>query len=391
MDRRRANQLIPAIYEATIKPEYWEKFLQLLCEVTQSKSSCISYSDTSSSESGSIAHFGCSLEMVRQLTDSHNTKTPIMLRHKQLNQTEEEATAAQFYEGSANEVYISPDFEKSWMRPNQVYYIGGRVILDELSRQASISLHREKDQGNWGSDDLDILNEIAPHLRRALNIHAEFTRLKLQQDALLKGLDKLVIGLILFNSRADVVYINPTARSIIESHPALSISGHRLAAFDRQENETLQRTIKEVANIDPEDSWRQSVGIGLTHPDISIPLPLLVTPMHAHQLTSELEYEGAKVAAFLSDPNQTQPISADSLISVYNLSPAEAHVAIGIANGLSIEEIASSSHHSTHTIRSHLKSTFRKIGVSRQSELVKILLSSPFAHRRRSSSSKTTR
>jgi len=387
MDRRRANQLIPAIYEATITPSYWETFLKLLCEVTEADSACISYSDASSAESGSIAHYGCSIEMVRDLTGNHYLKTPIMLRHMQLNQTEEEADASQYYPGGANESFISEDFYTQWMQPNNIYYIGGRVILDELNRKASISLHRTKKKGNWEQEELALLSEIAPHLRRALNIHAEFTRLKLQQDALLKGLDKLVIGLILFNAKADVVYINPTARSIIETHPALSIIGHRISAHNAEEDQLLASTISNVANIDPDDSWRQSVGIGLTHPDVSIPLPILVTPMHAHQLTSELEYEGAKVAAFLSDPNQSQPISADSLISVYNLSPAEAHVAIGIANGLSIDEIALSSHHSTHTIRSHLKSTFKKIGVSRQSELVKILLSSPFAHRRRSKAS----
>ena len=103
------------------------------------------------------------------------------------------------------------------------------------------------------------------------------------------------------------------------------------------------------------------------------PLPLLVTPMHAHLITSDLDYEGAKVAVFLSDPNLQQPISIDSLVSVYNLTPSEAQVAISLANGHSIDEIANASHHSAHTIRSQLKSVFRKTGVSRQSELIKLL------------------
>ena len=77
--------------------------------------------------------------------------------------------------------------------------------------------------------------------------------------------------------------------------------------------------------------------------------------------------------------------SIDSLVSVYNLTPSEAQVAISLANGHSIDEIASASHHSAHTIRSQLKSVFRKTGVSRQSELIKLLLTGPFAQRRRSS------
>jgi DNA-binding CsgD family transcriptional regulator len=97
-----------------------------------------------------------------------------------------------------------------------------------------------------------------------------------------------------------------------------------------------------------------------------------------------VEYEGAQVAVFISDPNAQQPISVDNLVSVYKLTPSEAQVAISIANGHSIENIAKQSNHSAHTIRSQLKSTFKKTGVSRQSELIKLLLTGPFAHRRRS-------
>jgi len=146
----------------------------------------------------------------------------------------------------------------------------------------------------------------------------------------------------------------------------------------------LRQTILDTAEVEPEDSWKQSVAIGITHPEVDVPLPILVTPVHAHLLTSDLSYEGARVAVFLSDSNQQQPISVDNLVSVYRLTPSEAQVAISIANGKSIDDIAKTSNHSDHTIRSHLKATFRKMGVSRQSELIKLLLTGPFAHRRRS-------
>ena len=86
----------------------------------------------------------------------------------------------------------------------------------------------------------------------------------------------------------------------------------------------------------------------------------------------------------MSDPELDQPISADNLICVYKLTQSEAQVAISLVNGHSIDEIAKRSNHSVHTIRSQLKSVFSKTGVSRQSELIKLLLTGPFAHRRRS-------
>ena len=193
-----------------------------------------------------------------------------------------------------------------------------------------------------------------------------------------------MIGLILYDRNAKVVYINPTARAIIEQHPALLFEEGDLLLINPEEERHLRQTILHTASIDPDDSWKQSVAIGVTHPDVESPLPLLVTPMHAHLITSDLDYEGARVAVFLSDPNLQQPISIDNLVSVYGLTPSEAQVAISLANGHSIDEIANASHHSAHTIRSQLKSVFRKTGVSRQSELIKLLLTGPFAQRRRS-------
>lgn len=200
----------------------------------------------------------------------------------------------------------------------------------------------------------------------------------------MKGLDRLVIGLILYDRNARSVYINPTAKAIMKSHPAFTFNDDELLLHDADDNKNLHQTILDTARIDPEDSWKQSVAIGITHPDVVAPLPLLVTPMHAHLVTSDLDYEGAKVAVFLSDPNLQQPISIPNLVSVYGLTPSEAQVAISMANGHSIEDIANTSNHSAHTIRSQLKATFRKTGVSRQSELIKLLLTGPFAHRRRS-------
>jgi hypothetical protein len=130
-----------------------------------------------------------------------------------------------------------------------------------------------------------------------------------------------VIGLILYDHDARPVYINPTARAIIEHHPALQLHDGNLFLTNPEDEKNLRRTISDTAQIDPDDSWKQSVAIGITHPDIEAPLPILVTPMHAHMITSDLDYEGAKVAVFLSDPNLQQPISIENLVSVYGLTP----------------------------------------------------------------------
>lgn len=382
MDRRRSAHIVPEIYEATIDPKHWDYVVTMIAKLTRSSAACLYYVNKELNIASTISQFGLPDELPMALGERCDLLDGLFNSRQPFK--EEELGCAQFHPISNGDLSTDSPLYLDWMKPNRFFHVGGAQFIDTQSHKAGIAILREEGGGEWSDGDIRVINEILPHLRRALNIHSEFTYLRLKQDALLKGLDRLVIGLILYDRNAMPVYINPTARAIIKNHPALQLVDEELIILNQDDEKSLRETISHTAEIDPEDSWKQSVAIGITHPDVDAPLPLLVTPMHAHLITSDLDYEGAKVAVFLSDPNLQQPISIDNLVSVYGLTPSESQVAISLANGHSIEEIAKLSHHSAHTIRSQLKSVFRKTGVSRQSELIKLLLTGPFAQRARS-------
>ena len=381
MDRRRSARIVPEIYEATVNPGHWSYVLAMMAKLTRSQYACLFHSYKEMNISSVVAQYGFSASM----------SVEIDLQLEILNALFDRGSLAS--SNHALSIYtpdqgpVSDDNAakyRDWMQANDIHYVYGGHIMDDANARASFALMRNGNNGEWDEGEIRVVREILPHLSRALTIHSEFTHLRIRQDALLKGLDRLVIGLIVYDRHAQVVYINPTARSIIDEHPAFQIYENNIVLANTEEDRKLKNSIMTAASIDPDDSWKQSVAIGVTHAKCESPLPMLVTPMHAHMITSDLDYEGAKVAVFLSDPNVKHPISADSLSSVYGLTPSEAQVSISLVNGHNIEQIAKASNHSTHTIRSQLKSVFRKTGVARQSELIKLLLSGPFAQRRKS-------
>ncbi len=85
-----------------------------------------------------------------------------------------------------------------------------------------------------------------------------------------------------------------------------------------------------------------------------------------------------QVAMIISDPEKNQPIVPEALCTAYKLTPSEAKVAIALTNGLSIDEVAMLHGNQPSTIKSQLKAIKSKLGISRQSELVKMLLTGPF-------------
>lgn len=70
-----------------------------------------------------------------------------------------------------------------------------------------------------------------------------------------------------------------------------------------------------------------------------------------------------------------------TLTQLWGLTDAEANVAVKVAQGLAPQDIAEAAECSVHTIRTQLKSVFRKTGTSRQNELATLVLGSSAARR----------
>jgi DNA-binding CsgD family transcriptional regulator len=70
----------------------------------------------------------------------------------------------------------------------------------------------------------------------------------------------------------------------------------------------------------------------------------------------------------------TRRVSEASLRSRFRLTPAEAQIALGIADGKTLAAIAEGRRVSVSTARGQLKSVFAKIGAHRQAELVTLLI-----------------
>ncbi len=81
------------------------------------------------------------------------------------------------------------------------------------------------------------------------------------------------------------------------------------------------------------------------------------------------------VALFISTADQQIDYPVEILKELFDLTNAEAALAIDLANGHNLEAIADKQGVSKNTVRNHLKSCFQKTGVKRQAMLVKLVLS----------------
>ena len=114
-----------------------------------------------------------------------------------------------------------------------------------------------------------------------------------------------------------------------------------------------------------------------------LPLQLLVSPVPKYlSARGEIEGEGS-VLLLVTDPEKPVVMRDDVLRLQYGFTEAETEVANGLLTGFTLEEVAALRKVTVGTVRQQLKSIFSKTGVSRQTELVKLLITLPRQHDRR--------
>ncbi|NJO55617.1 MAG: helix-turn-helix transcriptional regulator [Rhodospirillales bacterium] len=168
-------------------------------------------------------------------------------------------------------------------------------------------------------------------------------------------------GGFLFDDARQVLLFNDIAESCLRD--GLMIRSGRLAASDPESNERLQRLMGRAG---------QSPRALATAVRRSIGLPLII---HALPMTAAARpvFDQAGLLLFVSAPEARTLPRPDMLSRAFGLTPAEVQVAIGIAHGRKLAEIAADRGVKTGTARTHLKTVFAKTGTRGQTELVALL------------------
>lgn len=371
----RYAEVVGDIYEAAYRPEHWIEALRKISLLCGSDSATLLYRDNELERASGLHYWNISSEAMAEYAQlDRDPLYELLLESVPIGI----AMAAQKRIPDRRELenYYGKGFT-NLARKYDLYDICSVILFNDDIRAFGFALQRKQSTGAWTDEEVEILTELSPHLQRAMHIHKEFTRLRLREQALRAGLDKLLMGLILFDDMLQPVYCNPVAESILDYHPAISLRNDRLCAHKPEDTEVLHKGLLRAIQTASDDGNRHTA-LGLKHPDTSTPLPLIVMPIGESNLGLSPDEGLAHAAVMFSDPDRNQPIVPEALRTAYGLTLTEAQVAIAMTNGLNIDDITAMHGTKQSTVKSQVLSVYRKLGISRQAELVKILLTGPF-------------
>ena len=266
------------------------------------------------------------------------------------------------------------DYYLHYLQPIDLFRILGVDTAEPDGMLARLRFSRRRSEARFTDRDRKLLELITPHLRQAIRIYAKLNRMTSERDVYAGAVSQLSVATIILDEQGRVLNTNAVARALLEQGDALSLRGERLHIEGRDINKELQQALANI--IMAQQSGKTSVvrALRVPRPAGGSDLGLVIRPVPTSQWSEGQSSPLPNV--FISDPDLQQPASQQILGDLFELTPAEANLAILLARGLSLAEVSNAQNISQHTARAQLKSIFAKTGVSRQAELVRLVLKS---------------
>lgn len=229
----------------------------------------------------------------------------------------------------------------------------------------------------FSPDDTSLLELVAPHVARAFEIRSRLERAEARMEVDNEALDRLSVGAIVLDERGRVTAQNAVAARVLSARDGLEVVDATLRASADAGRAAFAATLAEARATEPGTRGASLRLVSLERGGGKAALGVAVCPMRFGGGLDGRPRHG--VAVFLRDPDTSLGVDAPALVALFGLTPAEAKLALELVKGRSLEQSATILDIRYNTARAHLRSIFAKTGVTRQAELVRVVLASPAA------------
>ena len=164
------------------------------------------------------------------------------------------------------------------LRYQEGHHGAGIALIRGDRLLAVISFHRSRDRGPFPKVALRRLSWLTPHLQRAVELYLRLWRLELQQRAMLDAMDRLRLGVFMFDPRGLVCYANSSGRSLLDAEDGLGVGEGLLQAAEPDQNSLLAQIVDQAAR---DGDARRAGALAVERPSGRRPLQVVVAPLAA--------------------------------------------------------------------------------------------------------------
>jgi DNA-binding CsgD family transcriptional regulator len=255
-----------------------------------------------------------------------------------------------------------------WLQPQNLHHRLCAVLSRDRETAVLLEIMRPRELGRFNETDIEACRVLVPHLQQLLRMDHRIAELETERDAALHALEYLPWGVILVDDHGNRLATNRRAQAILLAQEGLMAHGDSLRAVVGEESARLDRLLNGALK----GTGGGGGSISITRPLKAQPLGVVVIPLRSDP--EELADPAPAAAIFISDPDMPLGGNERRLRELYALTAVEARLASRLSQGQSVEEAAMAMGVTVNTARAYLKRIYSKLGVRRQSDLIRRLL-----------------
>ena len=271
---------------------------------------------------------------------------------------------------TAEELKTSPTFNELLFRNN--LQNGLNVRLDGLDgSHISWGTADPATRRDWESSQITLIRLLLPHIRQFARIRQTLVCAKALETTTTALLENRRIGVVHLDRRGRILEANDRARHILQNGYGLSDRDGVLRALAPVNQRRLQRLL--AAALPTDGTVSVSGSMPLRRSSGMPPLAVHVKPVGAPQPTYGARHIAALV--LLVEPGYRRRINPDLVGEILGLTPRESQVAVWLAEGRSVDEMALLTNRTRKAVYWHMQQIYQKHHISRQADLVRLVLS----------------
>jgi DNA-binding CsgD family transcriptional regulator/PAS domain-containing protein len=369
IDQASYTEVVGDIYDCVLEPPRWSGALARIASLTQSAASSVIINDDFDSRAGRIFEYGADQKYLRLYFERYAT-ADLQPPDERARGIGDLTTLEMLCSG---EPPFAADFFDIFIKPQGFGDLIALQLLQSGRRMGWLSAARSSVQQRYRERDRQLIKLLSPHLCQALAISDAIDLTTVTSERLEQTVDALAAGVFLTDRGGRIVYMNRSAERQINTGNALQVVNRRLSATDQKANVALARALSARACT---DATASPTGLALALPDGSGAGYLAsVLPLDGGARTELMAPYRASAGVFVQDPMVAPRTESEAFARLYGLTGAELKVLLTLAPGLTAKEAAKILGVREPTIKTHLQRIYEKTGMSRQTELVRLLLS----------------
>lgn len=252
------------------------------------------------------------------------------------------------------------------------HHVSASVTSEGDDTKYTLYVFREAGMPGFDTEEASVCEILVSQMARGMELSARLGASEIERNLYSSVMDRLSVGVVIIDLNGRILKCSATAEEALAARDGLQIQAGRLRATCAKEDRELQSAIKATIQSITNHEASATRGLSLTKLSGSRNLGVIVQPVAG----KDGQPHSASVAVYIRDPDANAEVEGELVRQLFDLTPAEAAVARRLTAGLTLEDAAASLAISRNTARAHLRSIFSKSGITRQTELVRLMLNS---------------